>query len=165
MREIVHLQTGQCGNQIGAKVSFYRKILSGNCFRSFNCTCLNNRSFKISCREEFVKVIGIVCTCTYDEIIGERNEIHSLLYGWATKMLSATESQIIVQGVSRNKENPSTWNKLRCHRQGKRCILCNNAKQVPNLNTFLCDILWIFMLKWLVFRSFKLTPKGKSIKQ
>lgn len=23
MREIVHLQAGQCGNQIGAKVSFY----------------------------------------------------------------------------------------------------------------------------------------------
>lgn len=25
MREIVHLQAGQCGNQIGAKVSFKRK--------------------------------------------------------------------------------------------------------------------------------------------
>lgn len=28
MREIVHLQAGQCGNQIGAKVSTYTDILS-----------------------------------------------------------------------------------------------------------------------------------------
>ena len=27
MREIVHIQAGQCGNQIGAKVSFYQFYL------------------------------------------------------------------------------------------------------------------------------------------
>lgn len=29
MREIVHLQAGQCGNQIGAKVSYYWKLQDG----------------------------------------------------------------------------------------------------------------------------------------
>jgi len=30
MREIVHIQAGQCGNQIGAKVSFYLSIKNIN---------------------------------------------------------------------------------------------------------------------------------------
>ncbi len=30
MREIVHIQAGQCGNQIGAKVSFHLFILKYN---------------------------------------------------------------------------------------------------------------------------------------
>jgi len=44
MREIVHLQAGQCGNQIGAKVIVFVPILIG-CFTSFSlvfvCACWN----------------------------------------------------------------------------------------------------------------------------
>lgn len=40
MREIVHIQAGQCGNQIGAKVHFFWGSL--NCFflPSFRCSSL-----------------------------------------------------------------------------------------------------------------------------
>ena len=39
MREIVHMQAGQCGNQIGAKVK------SENAHKSVNSHSLNGRSF------------------------------------------------------------------------------------------------------------------------
>lgn len=40
MREIVHLQAGQCGNQIGAKVSNLRKAFNFNLMPSENITSL-----------------------------------------------------------------------------------------------------------------------------
>lgn len=38
MREIVHLQAGQCGNQIGAKVRYYYRIL----YRYYYLSLSNN---------------------------------------------------------------------------------------------------------------------------
>lgn len=37
MREIVHLQAGQCGNQIGAKVSFYMFVFFKRFFPFYCC--------------------------------------------------------------------------------------------------------------------------------
>ena len=51
MREIVHLQAGQCGNQIGSKVIVYKVTLLINIVSSasfgFNCVSSANRTSKL----------------------------------------------------------------------------------------------------------------------
>lgn len=42
MREIVHLQAGQCGNQIGAKVSRYLKAII---YCIYNVKYIHSRSY------------------------------------------------------------------------------------------------------------------------
>lgn len=46
MREIVHIQAGQCGNQIGAKVSFLFSLIFAN-YRMGGCgsAILNQAGF------------------------------------------------------------------------------------------------------------------------
>ena len=57
MREIVHLQAGQCGNQIGAKVRFYSMLYLSACL-----SCLSNpgsSDLKMYVSREWTSVDGI----------------------------------------------------------------------------------------------------------
>jgi hypothetical protein len=46
MREIVHMQAGQCGNQIGAKVNDNRSV---HFFLQFSCSCSSSgKSFPMN---------------------------------------------------------------------------------------------------------------------
>lgn len=59
MREIVHIQAGQCGNQIGAKVNIKFLILAGRVV----CVRYNMADDRSGTRPTVYRVVGsFVCT-------------------------------------------------------------------------------------------------------